>query len=98
MSKENYMKRKWIILVVALLAMASFIGYLYLTDQVRTGSQKIAEGQKQLAAGQKTLAEGKAKLAAGERKLHGFKQVYKTAVPFMGILGATPVTGVALGA
>ena len=67
------------LLLIILLALASVVGYLCLTEQITAGERQIAAGQRQLETGQVTLEEGKAKLEAGKRELSAGKKEYEQA-------------------
>ncbi len=83
------------LLFTILLALLSLTGYLFLTEAITAGGQKIASGQSQLENGEQMLEEGKAKLASGKRKLSHATQVYNQVnnIPFMSIAHRLPVSG-----
>ncbi|EKD77761.1 MAG: hypothetical protein ACD_42C00190G0001 [uncultured bacterium] len=68
------MIKRLTLLLLMLLAMGSFSGYLYLNNQIEIGEAKIAEGQKSIGAGEKALSAGKQRLRAGKQKLQAGKQ------------------------
>ena len=71
---------KIIVLVLLILsAIASTVGYFYLTQRIGTGDQQVAAGQDQLAKGQMALDAGKDKLAAGKQELKQGKEKYADA-------------------
>jgi uncharacterized phage infection (PIP) family protein YhgE len=85
---------KWLtLLFIFLISLATFIGYIVLTEKVTAGREKIAAGQKQLEDGQKLLAQGKVKLANGKQKLSGAKDVYNgvNTVAFLGLASKLPI-------
>ena len=67
------------LLLIILLALASVVGYLFLTEKITAGERQIADGQRQLETGQGALEEGKAKLEAGKRELSAGKKEYEQA-------------------
>ena len=91
------MGKKFTLLFIILLALASLITYVILTQKITAGDQQIADGKKQLEKGQQMLAEGKAKLAGGKQDLSKVKKVSNPmrSLPLMGMAIVNfPVTGI----
>lgn len=88
------MRKKLILLFIFLLALASFAGYIFLTEQITVGTAKIANGEKQLAEGEQMLANGKARLAEGKRKMAPVNVIQRglDAIPFMNIAKKMPIS------
>lgn len=85
------------LLVIALLAIVSLTGFLFLNEKITMGSLKIAAGQLQLAQGEQMLANGKNRLAQGEQQLSQAQSVYNQAkkVPVWAAV-VSPITGAAV--
>ena len=88
------MKKKLVLLIIFLLALASLSSYLFLTKEIIIGSLKIEEGQEKLMEGKQLLANGENRLASGKQKLSRVKNTYSKlkAVPFLA-LNTLPVAG-----
>jgi hypothetical protein len=84
-----------ILLLLALLAIGSLSGYLFLTHKITAGSLQIAAGQQQLAQGEQMLANGKDRLARGQQQLSQAQNTYKKvkAAPLWAA-AVSPITGV----
>jgi uncharacterized phage infection (PIP) family protein YhgE len=87
------MGKRLTLLFIFLISLATFAGYIVLTEKVTAGREKIAAGQKQLEEGQKLLAQGKVKLATGKQKLSGAKNVYNgvNTIAFLGLASKLPI-------
>lgn len=91
---EGSVKKKLILLFAFLLALTSFILYLFLTKEIIIGNFKIAQGQQQLMEGEQQLASGEARLASGKQELSRAKKSYNKfkAAPLLA-LSTLPVAG-----
>jgi hypothetical protein len=89
------MVKKLTLLLVTLLALASTIGYIVLTEKITAGRVKIAAGEKQLQDGKELLAKGKTRLANGKQKISLPNAVFNgiKSVPLMGVVDKFPVSG-----
>lgn len=67
------------LLLIMLLALASVVGYLFLSEKITAGERQIVAGQRQLEKGQFAIKEGKVKLEAGKRELSEGKKEYEQA-------------------
>lgn len=67
------------LLLIVLLALASVVGYLFLTVKITAGERQVADGQRQVEKGQPVLEAGKAELEVGKRELSAGKKEYKQA-------------------
>ena len=87
------MSKAFMLLFVILLAFASMMGYLFLSQKIVAGEQQLLDGQRQFAEGQKMLKDGKVKLENGEREMSRVKRV--DTFPFVGLaIISLPVSGV----
>jgi len=66
-------------LFIFLLAIASALGYLILTQKIIAGEKLIAEGQNFIAQESPSLIQGKADLASGKHQLADGKKEYERA-------------------
>ena len=97
--RDTIMGKLLTLLFILLLAVGSMGGYLYVTDEIIAGKQKIAAGQKELEQGQQMLTKGKVKLASGKQQLSKGKDVYN-GMKVVSVLGVAtlPVSWVVLSA
>jgi hypothetical protein len=89
------MVKMFTLLLITLLALASTISYIILTEKITAGREKITAGEKQLQEGQEMLAQGKTRLANGKQKISLPNAIFNgiKSVPLMGVVDKFPVSG-----